>query len=109
MQTYVVYLQPSDKVSPDWYVNVSKQFIDSISKMDVSKVSVSELHVTCERKDDLLVGTITWKGSASPDFWGVQMEALGTVKAWYWCPYEESSEEEHEPYGPDYNFGDLDW
>ena len=109
MQAYVVLLQPSDKVSPDWYVNVSKEFIDSISKMDVSKVLVSELHVTCERRGDVLEGIIQWKGTATPAFWGLQMETFGTGKAWYWYPYEEPSEEEHEPYGPDYNFGDLDW
>jgi hypothetical protein len=94
-------------------MNVSAQFIDTITKMDVSKVSVSELHVTCERKDDMLIGTIAWKGTATVSFWTLQMEMLGIEKAWYWFPYEEpceeSSEENHDQYGPDYNFGDLDW
>jgi hypothetical protein len=55
------------------------------------------------------IGMIEWNGSTTSAFWGLQMELLGTGKAWYWYPYEEPSEEEHESYGPDYNFGDLDW
>jgi hypothetical protein len=109
MQSYVVIIQPSDKASPDWYTIVSKQFLDSISKTDVSKVSVSELHVTCDRYQNMLIGMINWKGDAIPTFWGLQMEAFGKKNTWYWYPYEEPSEEEHESYGPDYNFGDLDW
>jgi hypothetical protein len=109
MQSYFVIIQPSGKVSPDWYTNVSKQFIDSVSKIDISKVSISDVCVSCNRRKNMLIGMIEWNGSATSAFWGLQMEILGTGKAWYWYPYEEPSEEEHESYGPDYNFGDLDW